>query len=50
MRDCALRDGVKHVALVTVSAAGRRLFIEVSADHTLSTNVSEYIYSYGEFD
>ena len=43
-------DGVKHVALVTVSAAGRRLFIEVSADRTLSTNVSEYIYSYGEFD
>jgi hypothetical protein len=43
-------DGVKHVALVTVSAAGRRLFIAVSADHTLSTNVSEYIYSYGEFD
>jgi hypothetical protein len=43
-------DGVKHVAVVTLSAAGRRLFIEVSADRTLSTNVSEYIYSYGEFD
>ena len=33
-------DGARHAAVVTVSAAGRRLFIEVSADDTLYTNVA----------
>ena len=36
-------DGVKHAALVVLSASGRRLFIEVSADRTLYTNVAEYL-------
>ena len=36
-------DGAKHAALVTVSASGRRLFVEVSADRTLYTNVAEYL-------
>ncbi|MBN1529225.1 MAG: hypothetical protein JW895_09210 [Thermoleophilaceae bacterium] len=36
-------DGLKHAALVTLSASGRRLFIEVSADRTLHTNVAEYL-------
>lgn len=41
-------DGVKHAALVVLSASGRRLFIEVSADRTLYTNVAEYLN--GELD
>jgi hypothetical protein len=36
-------DGVKHAAVVVLSASGRRLFIEVSADRTLYTNVAEYL-------
>lgn len=35
-------DGALHAALVTLSAAGRRLFIEVAPDHVLHTNVAEY--------
>ena len=36
-------DGAKHAAVVTLSASGRRLFIEVSADQTLFTNVPGYL-------
>jgi hypothetical protein len=35
-------DGVKHAAFVVLSTSGRRLFVEVSADRTLYTNVAEY--------
>jgi hypothetical protein len=38
-------DGVEHVALVTVSASGRRLFFEAAADDVLYTNVAEYIFN-----
>lgn len=40
-------DGQQHAAAVTVSASGRRLFIEWEAD-VLHTNVAGYIY--GELD
>jgi hypothetical protein len=36
-------DGVLHAAVVTLSAAGRRLFIEVATDHVVSTNIAEYL-------
>jgi hypothetical protein len=36
-------DGVEHLATVTLSASGRRLFIETAADDVFSTNVLEYI-------
>jgi hypothetical protein len=38
-------DGVEHLALVTVSASGRRLFIETAADEYFATNVAEYIFN-----
>jgi len=37
-------DGQQHVALVVVSASGRRLFIEHNADDVLSTNVAQYLF------
>lgn len=37
-------DGAEHTALVIISATGRRLFIEQSADKVLSTNVAEYLF------
>jgi hypothetical protein len=37
-------DGAEHVALVVLSASGRRLFIEEAADDVLSTNVAEYLF------
>ena len=37
-------DGAEHIALVTLSASGRRLFIEEAADDVLSTNVAEYVF------
>jgi hypothetical protein len=38
-------NGAEHVALVTVSASGRRLFIETAADDYFATNVARYIFS-----
>ncbi len=38
-------DGAEHVALVTVSASGRRLYIEAAADEVLNTNVAKYIFN-----
>ena len=38
-------DGAEHAAAVTLSAAGRRLFIEVDADDVLRTNVARYLYA-----
>jgi hypothetical protein len=38
-------DGAEHVALVTVSASGRRLFIETAADDYFATNVADYIFN-----
>ena len=38
-------DGAEHVALVTVSASGRRLYIESAADEAFSTNVAKYIFN-----
>jgi hypothetical protein len=38
-------DGAEHVALVTLSASGRRLFIEAAAGEVLSTNVAKYIFN-----
>jgi hypothetical protein len=35
-------DGAEHVALVTVSSSGRRLFIEADVDEVLRTNVAKY--------
>jgi hypothetical protein len=40
-------DGEQHVVVATVSASGRRLFIEYEADGVLRTNVAGYIY--GDF-
>jgi hypothetical protein len=40
-------DGAEHVAVVTLSASGRRLFIEYKGD-VLHTNVANYIY--GDLD
>lgn len=37
-------DGAEHIALVVLSASGRRLFIEEAADEVLSTNVAEYLF------
>ena len=36
-------DGAEHVALVTLSASGRRLFIEYEGD-VLHTNVAGYLF------
>ena len=36
-------DGAQHAATVMLSAAGRRLFIEVEADDVLHTNVARYL-------
>ena len=36
-------DGAEHAAAVTLSAAGRRLFIEVETDDVLHTNVARYL-------
>jgi hypothetical protein len=40
-------DGEEHVVVATVSASGRRLFIEYEPDGVIRTNVAGYIY--GEF-
>jgi hypothetical protein len=40
-------DGAQHVAVVTLSASGRRLFVEYEGD-VLHTNVAGYIY--GDFE
>jgi hypothetical protein len=37
-------DGEQHVVVATVSASGRRLFIEYEADGVVRTNVAGYIY------
>jgi hypothetical protein len=37
-------DGAEHIALVVLSASGRRLFIEEAADDVLSTNVADYLF------
>jgi hypothetical protein len=37
-------DGGEHAAAVALSAAGRRLFIELNADRVLHTNVAEYLF------
>jgi len=37
-------DGAEHIALVTLSESGRRLFIEEAADDVFSTNVAEYVF------
>jgi hypothetical protein len=37
-------DGAQHIALVVLSASGRRLFIEEAADDVLSTNVADYLF------
>ena len=37
-------DGQQHTVLATLSASGRRLFIEQAADEVLSTNVSKYLF------
>ncbi len=37
-------DGQEHIAAVTLSSSGRRLFVETGADDFLSTNVAEYIF------
>ncbi len=37
-------DGREHLALVILSASGKRLFIEVSAGDVLSTNVAAYLF------
>jgi hypothetical protein len=36
-------DGARHAAAVVLSAAGRRLFVEVDADDVLRTNVAMYL-------
>jgi hypothetical protein len=36
-------DGVRHAAVVMLSASGRRLFIEVATDDLLHTNVARYL-------
>jgi hypothetical protein len=41
-------DGQQHVVAATVSASGRRLFIEYEPDGVLRTNVAGYIY--GDLD
>jgi hypothetical protein len=38
-------DGDEHVAVATVSALGRRLFIEYAADGVFSTNVLGYMFN-----
>jgi hypothetical protein len=35
-------DGAEHLALVVVSASGRRLFVELAPDRVIHTNVAEY--------
>jgi hypothetical protein len=37
-------DGQQHTVLATLSASGRRLYIEQAADEVLSTNVSKYLF------
>jgi hypothetical protein len=37
-------DGAEHIAVVIVSASGRRLFYELDADDVLRTNVAGYFY------
>jgi hypothetical protein len=38
-------DGNLHAAAVILSAAGRRLYLEVDADDVLRTNVSRYLFN-----
>lgn len=38
-------DGREHTVVATLSALGRRLFIERSADEVLNTNVSKYLFA-----
>jgi len=37
-------DGQEHIAVVTLSTSGRRLFVEAGADDFLSTNVAQYLF------
>jgi hypothetical protein len=37
-------DGAEHAAVVVLSEAGRRLFVELDADEVLHTNVAKYLY------
>jgi hypothetical protein len=37
-------DGAEHAAVVVLSEAGRRLFVELNADDVLHTNVAKYLY------
>lgn len=37
-------DGAEHVAVVVLSEAGRRLFVELNVDDVLHTNVAKYLY------
>lgn len=37
-------DGAQHAAAVVLSAAGRRLYVEVDADDVLRTNVAQYLF------
>ena len=36
-------DGQEHIAVVTLSTSGKRLFLEESAGDVLSTNVAAYL-------
>lgn len=38
-------DGQRHAAVVTLSATGRRLFIEVAAGDDIHTNLSQFIFA-----
>jgi hypothetical protein len=38
-------DGQQHTVVATLSALGRRLFIEQAADEVLSTNVAKYLFA-----
>jgi hypothetical protein len=40
-------DGAEHAAAVTLSASGRRLFIELKPDDVLHTNVASYVFDDG---
>jgi hypothetical protein len=38
-------DGGQNAAFVVLSPAGRRLFLELGADHVLRTNLTEYLFA-----
>ena len=39
-------DGEESVAVVTVSASGRRLYFQEGPDQALSTNVAAYLFRF----